>query len=86
MVKGVAKQAVVVKGTGVDGFEQAIFISTANMEQEKVASAAELLDAARRIAGAKVRKKRSDTVVSALIGFLAGCGATVFVWVLTLFT
>lgn len=86
MVKGVAKQAVVVKGTGLDGFEQAIFISTSNMEQEKVASAAELLEAARRIAGAKVRKKRSDTVISSIIGFLAGCGVTVFVWLLTLLT
>ena len=84
MVKGVAKQAVVVKGTGVDGFEQAIFISASSIEQEKVSSAAELLDAARRIAGAKVRKKRSEILVSSLIGFLAGCGVTVFLWLLTL--
>ena len=83
MVKGVAKQAVVVKVTGVDGFEQDIFISSSNTEQEKVSSAAELLDAARRIAGAKVRKKRSDTITSSVLGFLAGCGVTVFVWLLT---
>ena len=84
MVKGVAKRAVVVKGTGVDGFEQAIFISSGAEESEKVASAAELLDAARRIAGAKAKKKRSETVISSLVGFLAGCGVTVFVWLLTL--
>ena len=84
MIKGVAKQAVVVKGTGVDGFEQAIFISSSEGEQERIASAEELLDAARRIAGGKVRKKRNDTIVSSLIGFLAGCGVTVFVWLLTL--
>lgn len=84
MVKGVAKRAVVVKGTGVDGFEQVIFISSGAEENEKVASAEELLDAARRIAGAKAKKKRSETVTASLVGFLAGCGVTVFVWLLTL--
>ena len=84
MVKGIAKRAVVVQGTGVDGFEQAIFISSGAEEGEKIASAAELLDAARRIAGAKARKKRSETVTAAIVGFLAGCAVTVFVWLLTL--
>lgn len=83
MVKGVAKNAVVVNGTSLDDFEQAIFISSGDQYGEKVTSAAELLDVARRIAGTKVRRKRSDALIGALIGFLSGSAVTAFIWFIT---
>lgn len=83
MVKGIAKYAVVVNGTGVDGFEQAIFISGESQPTDAVTSASELLQAARALAGGKTAKRRSQSLAAAAIGFLMGCAATVFVWLLS---
>ena len=82
MVKGVAKYAVVVRGTGVDGFSDAIFISDSPHGAEKgIRSEQELLLAARRIAGGGVKKRRN--ILPLLAAFAAGClfaAAALLLW------
>ncbi len=73
MVKGVAKYAVVVKGTGVDGFSDAIFISDGRLSAENgIRSEQELLLAARRIAGESKARPRKKILPFAA-AFAAGC-------------
>ena len=68
MVKGIVKHAVIVRGTGVDHFDEAIFLSDGT--QPEISSATELLTAARRIAGEKRTAPRD--VKGYVIAFLSG--------------
>ena len=68
MVKGAFKQAVVVKGTGVDGFSSAVFISDSLPDEYLLSSADDFLRAARRIAGEKPRQNARFPAFFALAG------------------
>ena len=81
MVKGVAKKAVVVKNPGVSGFCEAIFISDGSDRDEiSINSAAELLEAANRIAD-KAPIKRRNTA-GYILCFLLGVSTSVLLWII----
>ena len=74
------KHAVVISGMESDRFEQVIFISG----DEAEANVRELLPLARVLNKAASDKKTGFSIAVLAMGFLTGCAATVFVWLLCL--
>lgn len=79
MVKGVSKQAVIVRPPADSGFEQAIFILSPDGEGQRVSSPEELIKTADAIVSqASVpgfRLKRRGSAVYCLLSFAAGAAA-----------
>jgi len=79
MVKGIAKQAVILQPGERSGFEQAIFIMAPDKDMEKVASAEELLELADSIASEYtvpcISAKKKTRFLPCLISFILGAGA-----------
>lgn len=81
MVKGVAKYAVVVRGTGADGFSDAIFISDSeNRDELFISSADDLLKVARKIAGEK--PKTGKNILPHVASFAGGAIFAVLITVI----
>ena len=72
MTQGSFKKAVIVKGTGVEGFSDAIFISDGEQDELFLPSSDGFICAADRIAGKKPRKsrKRAEFFAGAVSGVL----------------
>lgn len=85
MVKGVAKQAVIVRPQEGRSFEQAIFI-LGEEPGASVRTPAELLDLAGRLAAqyctptAVLPRRKPSALLRGLLWFLCGCAAVGLVW------
>ncbi len=82
MVKGTAKQAVILQPGDKSGFEQAIFILAPGREGEQLSSPEDLLRLADSIAGqytiATVPRLRQRKILPYVLGFLLGTAVSAF--------
>lgn len=88
MVKGVAKQAVILQPNDRSGFEQAIFILSPDGQGQKIGSAEEMLELADEIVAEYTVPslgRRKKPFWPCAISFLLGSGLTAAGFVLTVF-
>ena len=89
MIKGISRQAVIVRPKEASGFEQAIFVLSE--EEALLHSPEEMLSLAEELAGrysaltVKKRTGKKGGLAGQWLFFLLGCGAVGTVWLLSAF-
>ncbi len=85
MIKGITKRVIVVKSPDPEKFEEAIFIVREEFFSQSVASAADLLLEAQKIANgyAETDSRKSFLRLPAFIYIMSGAAFTGLVWLLT---